>query len=197
MNRTYSRMSQLKRNLPTAVASFLVLSSLLLTISLANAQDSGFAISANPLTLCVNPGIDAQSSVSVSSIGGFSGTVDLSASVSPSYANAPALSGVPSSVNVSPTTPASFTIEVTTTSSTPLYTYTIVVSGYASGTGPVNPAQIELTVGSGCSVGGTIVSASHSTTGTSLVIGIAIAAIVSVVAGSLVYANRRKNQPTA
>ena len=197
MNPTISRISQLKRSLPTAVASVLVLSSLLLAVSLANAQNSDFAIDANPLTLCVNPGINAQSSVSVSSVGGFSGTVNLSGTVSPSYANAPTLSGVPSSVDISPTAPATFTVQVATTTSTPLYTYSIVVSGLSSGGGFVHSAQIDLTVSSGCSVGGTVIPAGHSTMGSSLVIAIAIAGAVGVVAGSLVYTNRRKNRATA
>jgi hypothetical protein len=195
MNPTISRINRLKRNLPTAVASLLVLSSLLLTVSLANAQGSDYSINANPLTLCTNPGINAQSNVSVSSIGGFSGTVYLSASVSPSYANAPTLSGVPSNVTISSTAPASFTILFATTTLTPLYTYTIMVSGFSSGI--PHQATIELAVDSACSVGGSIVSTSHPGIGSNLVIGIAIAGLIGMVAGSLVYANRRKNPAKA
>jgi hypothetical protein len=194
MNSTISRINRLRRNLPTAVASLVILSSLLLSVSLANAQSSDFAVNANPVYLCVNPGINAQSLVTVSSIGGFAGTVNLSDSVSPSSNNAPTLSSIPSSVTVSSAQPADFTLGMSTTTSTPVYTYTITVSGISGES--YHTATIYLTVSADCSVGGVIVSTTHGTMGYSLVMGIAIAGIIGLVAASLVvYVSRRKNQP--
>jgi len=195
MSTTISGINRFKRYLPTACASLVILSSLLVSVSLVSAQNSDFAVSANPVTLCVNPGIDAQSVVSISSIGSFSGTVNLSDNVSPSYSNAPALSSIPSSVTLSAGQTVPITLGVSTTTSTPLYTYTITVSGLSGAT--LHQATIELTVSSGCSVGGVIVPTSHGTMGSSLVIGVALAGLVGVVAaGLVVYVSRRKHQAT-
>jgi uncharacterized membrane protein len=193
MSSTVSGINRIKKALPATCASLVILSSLLLSVSLVSAQNSGFAINANSGNLCVNPGINAQTDISISSIGSFSGTVNLSGSVSPSYSNAPTISGVPASVTVASGQSAGFTLGIYTTASTPLYTYTITVSGFSGSA--YNSANIELTVSSGCSVGGVIVPMAHGTTGSDLMIGIAIAALIGAVAASLVvYVSRNKSR---
>jgi hypothetical protein len=196
MNSTVSGINRFKKALPTACASLVILSSLLVSVSLANAQSSDFAVSANPISLCVNPGIDAQSVVSVSSIGGFSGTVNLGDSVSPSTSDAPTLSAIPSSVTLSSGQTVPITLGISTTTSTPLYTYTITISGLYGST--LHQATIELVVSSSCSVGGVIVPTAQGTMGSNLVIGIAIAGLVGIVAaGLVVFVSRRKNSSNA
>jgi hypothetical protein len=193
MSSTVSGTNRIQKTITAACASLVILSSLLVSVSLVSAQNSDFAINATPQFLCVNPGIDAQSYVTVSSIDGFSGTVNLGDGVSPSSSNAPALSNIPASETLSSGQSASFTLGISTTASTPLYTYTITVSGLSGAT--LHQATIELTVSTGCSVGGSIVSTAHGSTGSELMIGVVIAGLVGVVGASLVaYVNRRKSR---
>jgi hypothetical protein len=193
MTSTVSGINRIKKTIPTACASLVILSSLLVSVSLVSAQNSDFAINANPQFLCVNPGIDAQSYISVSSIGGFSGTVNLGDSVSPSYSNAPTLSSIPPSETLASGQSGSFILGISTTASTALYTYTITVSGLSGAT--LHQTTIELTVSTGCSVGGSIVPTTHGSTGSGLMIGVVIAGLVGVVGASLVvYVNRSKSR---
>lgn len=193
MSSTISGINRIKKTIPAACATLVILSSLLVSVSLVSAQNSDFAINVNPQFLCVNPGIDGQSYVSVSSIGGFSGTVTLGDSVSPSSSNSPTLSSIPSSETVASGQSASFVLGISTTASTPLYTYTITVSGLSGGT--LHQTTVELTVSNGCSVGGSIVPMAHGSTGSELLIGVAIAGLAGTVGAALVvYVNRSRNR---
>jgi hypothetical protein len=193
MSRTVFGINRIKKALPTACASLVILSSLLVSVSLVSAQNSDFAVNANPLNLCVNPGINAQSDISISSIGGFSGTVNLGDSISPLYSNGPTLSSIPSTVTLASGQTVPFTLGISTTASTPLYTYTITMSGFSGGI--LHQAIIELTVSTGCSVGGVIVPTAHATMGSDLMIGIAIAGLIGAVAATLVvYVSRSKSR---
>lgn len=182
------------RTLGVAVATFLFLIVLLVSTSLAHAQSSDFAISVNNNSLCTNPGIDARYVISVSSLGGFAGTVNLASSVDPNVANSPSLSAVPSSVSLSSGQSTSFDLVASTTYSTPNDVFTITVSGLSGAT--YHSVSITLTVTSDCSVGATIVSATtHASMGTFLGYGLGIAVLGSAVAGTIVLVNRKKQSP--
>jgi hypothetical protein len=180
--------------LSTAIASLAILASLFVSVSFANAQNSDFSINANPVTLCVNPGIDATSVITLSSLGGYTGTVNLSDSVSAPYGNGPTLSSIQPSETLASGQSISFNLTMYTTTSTPLYTYTVTISGIDQG-GNFHEANIYLTVTAGCSVGGVIVPMAHGTTGSDLMIGIVIAGLVGVVGATLVvYVSRIKSR---
>jgi subtilase family serine protease len=86
------------------------------------AASPDFSLSATPGSTTVTAGGKATPSVSISSIGGFSGTVNLSASGVPSGASA---SFSPQSVSGSGTS----ALTISTSASTPAGTYTITISG--------------------------------------------------------------------
>ncbi len=182
-----SRTSRL-RTLPSFLASLVVLGALLASVSLASAQASDFSISASPITLCVNPGIDAQSVVSVSSIGGFSGTVNLNYTVTPSYSNGPTVSGVPSSVTIGSGQTSSFTVAISTTASTPVYVYTIGILGLS---GSFHQTNIQLAVSASCSVGGIIEPTMLGSIGSVLFVGLTVAGIAGAVAAGLIVYGKR------
>jgi len=171
-----------------------VVAALLLSVSVVAAQGRDFSIGSSPSSLCVNPGINAKTVVFVSSDGGFVGTVNLSGQTSP--ASGVALSGIPSSVSLSIGQTVTFDLNMYTTPSTSLYTYTITITGISGII--VHQATITLMVSSDCSVGGVIVSTAHATIGSTLLTGIAIAGLVGVVAtGLAVYVSRSKNRARA
>lgn len=163
----------------------------------AHAQTSEFTLNATPSNLCVNPGVDAVSLVSVQSLGGFSGTVNLGDSIGPNVANAPTLSAIPSSVTLSSGQTVSFSLTISTTTSTPNALYTVTVSGLSGAT--IHQATVQLTVAAGCSVGGTVLpTAGLSPVPSFFAYGVAIAGLVGIVGvGLAVYAVRRKTNPTA
>ena len=197
MNYEISKVNRFRKALPRILAPMLIFSSLIMTVSLVAGASPDFSVSANPLSLCVNPGIDAQSQVSVTSLNGFSGTVDLSANVSPSGGNTVTLSSIPSSETLSSGQTVSFPLGISTTTSTPLYTYTITVTGFSSTGSILHQTNIELTVATGCSVGGVIVPTSHSaSSGATFVTAIAVAGLLALVAtGFLLRVKRNKSTP--
>ena len=96
---------------------------------LVNAVGWDFNISAHPPARCINVGSTATYTITVSSMSGFSGQVQLDEHIYPSVNNGPSLSPIPSSVTVTPTQNAIFDLSVSTTSSTPTQAYTITVDG--------------------------------------------------------------------
>jgi hypothetical protein len=62
------------------------------------------------------------------SLGGFKGQVSLSATVTPNIPNAPAFSFLPSTVDLSPSTPTVYTTVVSTTMTTPVGNYIVAIT---------------------------------------------------------------------
>jgi LPXTG-motif cell wall-anchored protein len=176
--------------------SIVILTSLVLSTSLAAAQNPDFSISANPTTLCVNPGIDGTSVITISSLGGFSGTVNLGANISPNYSNGPTLSSIPSSVDLTGGQAIPLSLGVSTTQSTPIYAYTITVAGLSGGL--YHSASVSLVVSTDCSVGGvTLPTSGPASTGTSFALGIAIAGLAGIAVAGLVFYVRRSRSNSA
>jgi hypothetical protein len=88
----------------------------------------------------VSRGSSATSTITVSSLSGFTGTVSLSASVAPSVHHSPTATLNPSSVTLT-SSPASSILTVNTRS-TPVGTYIVTVTG-TSGT---QTAAVQITV---------------------------------------------------
>jgi hypothetical protein len=180
------------RNLTIIPISLLTLALLLLSTSAVHAQSPDFTVSATPSVLCVNPGINAVSAISLQSVDGYVGTVNLGVTVNPTMSNGPTLSSTPPSETLAAGQTISFNLAISTTQSTPLYTYSIDVSGFDGSI--FHQATVYLTVAAGCSVGGTIVPIAGVAPMTSyFAYGVAIAGLVGIVGASLaVYASRRK-----
>src|SRR5256886_45077 len=88
-----------------------------------------FSIAANPTSITLQPGGTSSSSITVSSLNSFSGTVTLTDSISPVTSNPPAISLSSNSLTLSSGGSAGSTLSITTTSSTTPGSYVIVVTG--------------------------------------------------------------------
>ena len=190
-NSYISNLSNRKSNLPLAI-SLVILASLVMATTAAHGQSPDFSLSSSPSNLCVNPGVNAVAVVTLGSVDGFSGTVNLAANVDPSVTNGPTLSPIPSSETLGTGQSVSFNLDLSTTTSTPLYSYSVQVSGLSGGT--FHRLVVQLTVAAGCSVGGVIVPAAGLVqTNAFMVSGLIVVGLVGITGASLaLYASRRK-----
>ena len=101
---------------------------------------SDFSLSASPTTLTIPRGSSATSTITVSGLNGFTGTVTLSASVSPVIHHRPTASLAPTSVTLT-SSPVSSILTVNA-KSTPLGSYIVTVTG-TTGT---STAAMQITV---------------------------------------------------
>lgn len=181
----------IRRRLLTISTAMVVFASLMLATSAVHAQVPDFALSASPAVLCVNPGINGASSISLQSVDGFVGTVNLAASTDPALTVSP----IPSSETLAAGQTISFNITISTTTSTPLYTYYVRVSGISGGI--FHETTVQLTVAAGCSVGGVVLPTTGIASTTSyLAYGLVIAGLVGIGGATLaIRVNRRKPTP--
>src|SRR5467141_3073944 len=100
------------------------------TVSVSSAAD--FSIGANPTSFTLQRGSSSSSTITVTSLNGFSGTVTLTDSVSPATSSPPVVSLTSSSLTLSSGGSATSTLSITTSASTTPGAYTILVMG-ASG----------------------------------------------------------------
>jgi hypothetical protein len=114
----------------------------------ATTQSADCAISASPSSLTITSGSSATSTITVASLNGFTGTVNLSANSSPAGLS---VSMNPSSITLSSGSSAASTLTVSTQSSTPSGTYIITVNGSSGSLS--HSTTISLTVSSGSSTG--------------------------------------------
>jgi hypothetical protein len=181
-------------NTVVLVVPIIILSLALAISPLVHAQASSFTLTATPSNLCVNPGVDAVAVIGVQSVGQFVGTVDLSDRVDPAVTNGPTLSAIPSSETLAAGQTVTFNLAISTTTSTPLYTYTITVSGFSGGS--LQQAIVQLTVAAGCSVGGRALTVNPSTLLSSNT-GLAILAGAILALGATLltyYANNKRTK---
>ena len=99
----------------------------------ANVTVPGLDVSNSGSISISAPGNSGNSTITVTPTGGFTGTVNLSCSVSPSGSNAPSCGLNPASVDITDTNAQTATLTVNTSGSTPTGTYTVTVIG-TSGT---------------------------------------------------------------
>ena len=180
-----------KSTLPLAI-SLVILASLVMATTAAHGQSPDFSLSSSPSNLCVNPGVNAVAVVTLGSVDGFSGTVNLAANVDPSVTNGPTLSPIPSSETLVAGQSVSFNLDLSTTTSTPLYSYSVQVSGLSGGT--FHRLVVQLTVAAGCSVGGVVLpTAGLVQTNAFMVSGLIVVGLVGIAGASLaVHSSRRK-----
>ena len=137
---------------PLATATFLALSILFGSTTLAHAQTADFSITATPLEVCVNTGGTGYFSTTVSSTGGFQGSVSIGNTADPS--NGPTVSA-PSSVSLTDGQSVTFYVNATATAATSSGTYPITIVGESGDT--LHSTTVYLEVQSVCpSLGGTI-----------------------------------------
>lgn len=121
----------------------------------AHAQGPDFVITGTPTGQCINLGATASYTVTVSSLGGFQGTVQLEDSVDPNVVNGSSLSSIPSTVSVSAGHDSTFDLTASTTQSTPNQVYAITIYGLAGIT--VHSATVYLAFQPLCgATGGTV-----------------------------------------
>jgi len=102
--------------------------SVFLSFTVTAAPTPDFSISANPASQNVQQGSTATSSIMLSSVNGFSGTVNLSASISPSTKKAPVSTLTPTSVTFASGGTATSTLLVSTGGGTTTGTYTVTIT---------------------------------------------------------------------
>src|SRR2546425_2114756 len=98
-------------------------------VSVVQSAQPDFSISANPASITLQPGTSGSSTVAVTSLNGFSGTVALTDNISPATSNPPVISLSSSSLTLSSGGSAGSTLTVTTSSSTTSGSYTVLVTG--------------------------------------------------------------------
>lgn len=191
----YTLTQHSRKTLLSIPITLMILTTLTLAAAIVHAQSPDFSLTPSPSNLCVNPGVDGVATITLQSVNGFAGTVNLGSSVDPSVTNGPTLSATPSSETLAAGQSVSFDLSITTTTSTPLYTYSIRVSGLSGAT--FHQATVLLTVAAGCSVGGVVLpTAGLAPANSYLVYGLVIAGLVGIVGATLaVSISRRKPAP--
>ena len=159
-----------------------------------HAQASDFVLASTPSNLCANPGVDAVSVISVQSIGGFAGTINLSDNVDPAIAGGPRSSPIPSSDTLAAGQTVNFDLQISTTTSTPISIYYVTVSGLSGAS--FHETTVQLTVSSGCSVSGSVLPLDRVSL-LSPYLGMAIfsGALAAVVAVLVMYRRRIAQRP--
>jgi hypothetical protein len=129
----------------TCIRAFCVLAALLTP---AFGQDFTLTMSPFPPPAAIDPGGTASSNITLSVVGSFSNTVDLSCQVTQASSGQAVSSPVCQMSPESAAPPATATATITTsgTGATPPGLYTITVTGTASGTSNSHSAQQNLTV---------------------------------------------------
>jgi len=131
MRKSHNRVPALYRSASTTMKLLLVSILVLLTAAgaayaAAQAAKPGITLQVSPASQSVTRGQSASYTVSVTSTGGFAGTVTLSASGLPSGSSA---AFAPASVTLTSPSTKTSTITVSTASSTPVGSYTLTVTG--------------------------------------------------------------------
>ena len=106
-------------------------------------QPPGFSMTSNPSSLTMGQSSSSTSTITLSSDHGFTGTINLGASASPT---GPTASMNPMMVSVSPGSPAMSTLTVSTGVSTPAGTYTVTVNGASGSTTNTTTVAVTVTI---------------------------------------------------
>ena len=96
-------------------------------------QPPSFGLTANPQALTVYIGSSNTSSITLSSLNGFSGNISLSSSISPAGPSSPSIFLSPNSSTLSPGSSASSILTVSTGNQTALGSYNVTVTGRSAG----------------------------------------------------------------
>jgi hypothetical protein len=171
---------------------FAVAVSMLASTPLVRGQNPDFGITPTPLSQCIALGATASYSVTVSSLGGFQGTVQLDDNIDPNLANGPTLSPIPSSVSLSAGQNVAFDLTASTTQSTSNQVYAITINGLAGTT--VHSATVYLAFQPLCGAAGGTVQPVNMIGLVTPYIGIAVAIVgLTAATATLLYVRRRKS----
>src|SRR5438105_361559 len=113
------------------------------SVSVTQPASPDFSISSSPSSLFLAQGSSSSSTITVSSLGGFAGTITLSPSVSPS---GPTVAVNPTSVTLTAGSSGTSSLTVTTQPTTPIGSYTVTVSGTSNAIS--HSTTVQVTVGS-------------------------------------------------
>jgi hypothetical protein len=186
-------MGRTSRDLFLMVPIVIMLGAIMLG-PVVHAQSSDFALDSTPSNLCVNPGVNAVSIISLQSNDGFAGTINLSDNVDPSIAGGPGLPAIPSAETLVAGQTVAFNLEISTTTSTPIGIYYVTVSGLSGSS--FHQTTVQLTVSSSCAVGGSVLPIDRLSL-LSPYLGMAIlsGAAVALIAALAVYRRRDAQRP--
>jgi hypothetical protein len=106
-----------------------ILHTVAVPVTIGPAPPPDFGLSASALLLTVSPGSSGFSTMLVNSTGGFSGTVILTATVNPLVSNGPVATVNPGQVTLSPGATQASNLVMSTSGTTPLATYSILIAG--------------------------------------------------------------------
>ena len=151
------------------------------------ATQPNFQITANPASLTISASNSATSTITLTSLNGLSGAINLAATISPLVPTGPQTSLDPSSVTVTSGGSGTSLLTVTTTTATANGGFTVTVTGTKNSVS--NSVQIRVTI-----VGGTVGAESVPINTLSLLLPYA-AVVVTVLAATTVYifATRRRS----
>src|SRR5207249_10327228 len=113
-------------------------------VSVVQTAQQDFSIGANPTSITLQRGTSASSTVTVTSLNGFSGTVALKDSISPATSNPPVISLSSSSLALSSGGSEASTLTVTSSSSTTSCSSPVLVAGTSGSL--AHSASLALTV---------------------------------------------------
>jgi hypothetical protein len=145
-------LNRISRIFPRISIAYSIFLATLALAPIVHAQNTDYYFGATPMNLCVNPGVNGVSVISVAS-GTFRGTINLAYGVDALVSNGPILSGNPSSVTLTGGETVGFSLTMSTTTNTPTRLYYVTVSDSLD----THRITVELNVNHSCSVGGTIV----------------------------------------
>src|SRR5712692_505598 len=113
------------------------------SVSVTQPASPDFSISSSPSSFSLAQGASGSSTITLTSAGGFAGTISLSPSVSPS---GPTVSVSPTSVTLTAGSSGTSSLNITTQPTTPIGSYTVTVSGTSNATS--HSTTVQVTVGS-------------------------------------------------
>jgi len=145
MLKSESLKSKLKSRTRTRISLLCLLAAFLTVMPLASGQTPDFTLQMAPFPSpdAIDPGGETASNITLGTVGGFSGTVDLTCQVtSQTTGTPPACTLSPQSV----TPPGGASATITSTGSTTPALYTVTITGTASGTTQSHSQSQNLTV---------------------------------------------------
>jgi len=112
-----------------AVVLFALATATSASICPVQAKSPDYSIASAPVSTCISLGATASFTFTVSILGGFEGSVMLDDSIDPNVTNGPALSPIPSSVNLTSSQDATFDLTASTSQATSMQVYSITIDG--------------------------------------------------------------------
>ena len=182
----------LKGKTLVAAALFALAASLITSTSLVRADSPDYSIASNPPGNCVHLGDTASYRISLSSLGGFAGTIALDAHIDQNTANGPTVSSLPVNVTLTAGQTVAFDLFAYTTQNTPSQVYTITIDGYSWADSNVHWETVYLAFQPLCGSDNGFVTPIFNVGQLAAPAGIALVLVGVTAATALFYNSRRK-----